>query len=319
MLAMILKILGLLGIIFLVILGVLLLILLLVLFFPITYKAFGRKKEEEITARLKINWLFGLLRVRFAYPKPGNLTVKALCFTLYDSQKEKAKAKNADDSGRKEADTRRKESDTGQAAGDTAHRSGANKNEADDNKARENTARENAAKESVSEENNTKASDAPQKSILEKIADKYNHIKYTISKICGKIKHILENLEFYKSLFEEKQTKELMKYASGKIGKVLRHIRPRKFNADCVVGTGEPDITGYILGFYGMISPALGEHVTLVPDFTRQVYDGEVNAEGRVCIFVVLINCLSLMLDKRLQSLIQKIKKHIEMENENGR
>ena len=85
--AIILKILSILGIILLVLLGILLVAILLILFFPITYKAYGKKEADNISAWVKANWLFGLVRLRFAYPEPGNVTVKALFFTIYDYQK----------------------------------------------------------------------------------------------------------------------------------------------------------------------------------------------------------------------------------------
>ena len=85
MLDMILQILAVLGIILLVLLAVFLTIVLLVLFFPVTYHIYGKKDEEGIQCSAKIKWLFGLLRAKYSYPEWGHLTIKALCFTLYDA------------------------------------------------------------------------------------------------------------------------------------------------------------------------------------------------------------------------------------------
>ena len=85
MLDMILQIFAVLGIILLVLLAVFLTIVLLVLFFPVTYHIYGKKDEEGIQGSAKVKWLFGLLRARYSYPEWGHLTIKALCFTLYDA------------------------------------------------------------------------------------------------------------------------------------------------------------------------------------------------------------------------------------------
>ena len=93
MLDVILTILSILGIILLVLLGIILAVLLIVLFFPISYKAEGWKREDGFLVEAKVNWLFRLIRVRAAFPEPGNVVVKALWFTLFDSKAEK-KEKN---------------------------------------------------------------------------------------------------------------------------------------------------------------------------------------------------------------------------------
>lgn len=85
MLDIILQILPVLGIILLVLLCVIIVFLLLVLFFPVSYKISGKKDAEAFSLSARVNWLFGLLRVRYEYPEPGRLTVRILWFRLYDS------------------------------------------------------------------------------------------------------------------------------------------------------------------------------------------------------------------------------------------
>ena len=80
----ILSVLRIIGLVLLILLGIILFLLLLILFMPIVYRIRG-EKQEEIKAEAKVRWLFGLLRVSFVYPDPGQLQVKVLCFTVYDS------------------------------------------------------------------------------------------------------------------------------------------------------------------------------------------------------------------------------------------
>ena len=89
MLTILFKILSILGIVFLILLGIALVVILLVLFFPISYKAAGKRTAEEFFITARVKWLFGLLRMNCDYPDPGKICVKFLFFTLYDSSVEK--------------------------------------------------------------------------------------------------------------------------------------------------------------------------------------------------------------------------------------
>ena len=86
MLAIILKLLSILGIVLLILLGVGLITLLLILFFPIGYCIDGVKDPQTTRLKIKVRWLFGLLRGGVIYPRPGQLVVKLLWFTLFDSK-----------------------------------------------------------------------------------------------------------------------------------------------------------------------------------------------------------------------------------------
>lgn len=92
MLDIILKILPVLGTILLILILLLLAALLLVLFFPVTYRLRGRKEGMDASPdaawqfSAKLDWLFGLLRVRYFFPEPGILKVKLLCFKLYEAK-----------------------------------------------------------------------------------------------------------------------------------------------------------------------------------------------------------------------------------------
>ena len=89
MLTILFKILSILGIVLLILLGIALVVILLVLFFPISYKAAGKRTVEEFFITARVKWLFGLLRMNCDYPDPGKICVKFLFFTLYDSSIEK--------------------------------------------------------------------------------------------------------------------------------------------------------------------------------------------------------------------------------------
>lgn len=287
MLAVILKILSILGIILLVLLGISLVIILLVLFFPIIYRINAGKNEESVTVNGRANWLFGLFRVSFIYPEPGKLIVKLLWFTLYDSSKSKKDI------------TTTEVPDLKQPTEYTEEEKASPKQEM--------TKKEETDSFTDTSEAETKEEPKPWK---EKLFAKFEKIKYTIRKIYDKIKHILENISFYKELLQDDDTKNLISHAWKRLGKILKSIRPRKLETDIVFGMNSPDVTGYVFGLYGMLSPRLGKDVVITPDFTQQILEGNVYAAGHFTIFTLLIHLLAVLFDKRLWLLKERLDAH---------
>lgn len=300
--AIILKILSVIGIILLVLLGILLLILLLVLFFPISYRLKGHKAEDEMIANAKVDWLFGLLRVRYAYPEPGRVLVKFLWITLFDSKGEEKisdKKSNKTKSGNQKKKGQDYERQTGAITTDTS---------GDGQEGAGSASAAGAESGSYTEE----ASDSVEQElgITEKLSAKYKKIKYTILKIYDKIKWIWEHITFYKELWEEQETQELFKYALQRLSKIWKNIKPKKLEANLLYGASSPDTTGYIYAVYGMICSYFGEKVIVTPDFTRAVLEGNFYITGRITVFVLLWNAIKVAFDKRLKRLVHKVKRY---------
>lgn len=289
MLTILFKILSILGILLLILLGIALVIILLVLFFPVCYKVSGKKTAEEMLFDAKMKWLFGLVRVTYSYPVPGKLLTKVLFFTVYDSsEKEKKSAPGEDTHTAPNKDiTTLLSDDTDMAKTDTA------------------TDTEASADAKTSVEENTPG---PQQETSGKLAGFFEKIRYTIRKICDKIKYILKNISFYRELWNDPDTKGLLQYAGSRIGHILKRLRPRKLEVNARVGTGSPDTTGYLYGIYGMILPKLGKGVCITPDFEQAILEGDFKASGHFTVACVLFHSVRLLMDKRLQQLKHKIK-----------
>ncbi|MCM1111843.1 MAG: hypothetical protein NC399_01170 [Muribaculum sp.] len=359
MLTVIGKILAVLGIVLLVLLGVALLAVLLVLFVPVRYrveasrKAGGTDASEETAgaafrAAAKLDWLFGLVRARFCYPDPGTLQVKALCFTVFDSGKEKTeKESEREKPGKEESEKEesekeesgkekpqkeklKKEKSEKEESGEETFKKGPPKKEQASGEQnlteqepaqREQTERTPSAKArsaSAREESASFWSEEPPPDGREPEEDAdpqngrmnpFEKFLYTIRGICDKIKRIRENLAYYQAVLSDEDTKGLVNHGFVRLGRILKSIRPRKLKADILFGTGSPDTTGYVFALYGMLCAYLGDCVLLVPDFERAVLEGELYAAGRITVFKLVWNGLWVALDKRLWELISKLKK----------
>ena len=309
MLAVLLKIISVLGIILLILLGILLLVLLLILFFPVCYRLDGKRniQAQEMYVRVKADWLFGLVRLRYIFPKPGILKVKLLWFTVFDSAAEE-----------KSEDTARDERKSKNPEVVPPSQVKTEQTEEREPSGQEDTPAAEALEDGISCGG---PEEQEKESLLYRIKcyilEKYEKIRYTFQSIYDKIKHIWQNISYYKELLQEEDTRLLFSCAGKRMGKILKSIRPRKLRADIVFGTGSPDTTGYAYGIYGMISPKLGNKVVVVPDFTQAVLEGEFYAAGYLTLFHILWNGTFLLLDKRLRSFIGKCK--TGWRSENGR
>lgn len=316
MLTILFKILSILGILLLILLGIALVVILLVLFFPVCYKMSGKKNAEEMQFAAKIKWLFGLVRVSYSYPVPGKLLAKVLFFTVYDSSAEKKNsapgedthtAPNKDITEAAQETSRTSEPSDASEPSDTSVTSGQTLLSDDTDMAKTNLTADTTDStdaESSAEENTP----GPQQETSGKLAGFFEKIRYTIRKICDKIKYILKNISFYRELWNDPDTKGLLQHAGKRIGHILKRLRPRKLEVNARVGTGSPDTTGYLYGIYGMILPKLGKGVCITPDFEQAILEGDFKASGHFTIACVLFHSARLLLDKRLQQLKHKIR-----------
>lgn len=342
MLSVVLKILSILGILLLCLLGLAVLLILLVLFFPVCYRVSGRKDSEEMTVNARAWWLFGLLRASYVYPEPGRVLVKVLPFTVYDSGKEddgkgKKSSGGADggereedrpEKGRKEAEEAQEAAGksreqteatgSGQAQGETAEK-GQTPGNGEAGKGREQTETSDSGDPADGGQNQDEAAQPEQKAPQEpseeasedapsSFFEKFRKLKYTIRSIYDKIKNIWENISYYMDLLREEETKLLFSHVMFRLGKILKNIRPRRIRGQVLFGTGSPDTTGYAYGVYGMLSPSLGNRLLVMPDFTRAVLEGDIYLAGHITVFTLLWNVLKVLLDKKTQRFIKKMK-----------
>lgn len=324
MLDSILRILPLLGIIFLVLLCIIIVFLLLVLFSPIRYRLSGKNDAEAFCFSVRANWLLGLLRVRYAYPQPGRLTVKVLWFTLYDSGAERQEEKKTDSKKTNERDKAKTHSETVASAAACNTENSGNIRNAENTVYTENTgnisntgnnnntdcirdSRNDAANEQPKEPSENQTEEDGQDTNW--ISGKIEKIKFTIRSTYDKIKNIWENITYYVTLLQEEESHLLFAHVMKRLVRMLRNIRPRKLRVKILFGTGAPDTTGYAFGIYCMFSTALGSDVVVTPDFERTVLEGELDATGTITSAVLVWHFLRVVLDKKFWKFIDKLKK----------
>lgn len=315
--SVVLKILSILGIILLILLGILLAIVLLVLFMPVVYRASGSAHAGEHGFRFRFRWLFGLVRGEFTYPEGRALRIKALWLTLYDSG---AKRRDARDSGAATESGKEPEPAGKTKAAESPTDSGGNV-EAAESPTDSNGKVETAEFSQSSAENagmagspqNSEERAEPPKPPQEQPEGQEKKPKESVIKesLFTKLSGLKEKLQPYLAIVRDEDNQALVGHALGRLGRILKSIRPRVLRLEALIGTGEPDTTGYVYGAVWAVMPFLGRkcRIAITPDFERQILEGEVFLRGHVMAVVLLYHAVRVILDKRLSQLMDQLKK----------
>jgi len=287
MLHILLLILKIIGIILVVILGILVLLLFIVLFVPVRYKLTGECQGplDSLEGRLKITWLLHLVT---AYVTYQNRTIEwevRLAWKKWNAASGEAPVEEVEEILKKEI-----EPEVEDTAGDIVRDvegpadkpvkeiAGEIKEDAADFKEES----KEIIKEISEEAQASKSLGEKIKAIWDRIKEFFQNIKYTISKICDKIKVLIEK----KDRIIEFLTDEVHKAAFGKIKeeliRLLKYLRPKKFRADVLVGFENPHNTGQLLAGYSMVYPFIGKYAVLTPDFEKKILEGLLLVKGRI-------------------------------------
>ncbi|MCR5458995.1 MAG: DUF2953 domain-containing protein [Acetatifactor sp.] len=303
-----------------ILLGILLFILillLLILFLPICYRVKGKIDAEGKSINAKVSWFFGLIRFRFDYPEPARPILKLAFFTLMGKE-EKESGEKPEASGKKGKPG--KETEESKEALAEVGKS----EEAKDELERSENHQTEASVEVNEPEDDNNESDLQEEKKKSKKPPKVKESKEEKeSEKAGKkekIQKILDDVKFYKALWEEKDTQPFVKDALARVLHVLKNLLPKKIRGRLLFGAASPDVTGYAYGVYCVLKTMYPKRFSLevTPDFERKVLEADVLIKGRFMVITLLIDALRIFFDKRFRTLRQKIdlRKHPEKAQE---
>ncbi|MBQ7776501.1 MAG: hypothetical protein IJ379_11340 [Lachnospiraceae bacterium] len=307
MVAFLLGLLKVIGIVLLILLILVLVIVGVVLFVPIHYQADGQISEEKKEASARVTWLLRAVRVGvdYVYPQSPVISVKILwvdVLKLLEKRKAKA-AKKEQAKLEKEKAKLEKEKQKHQPEAKHPLLEMWEEEQREVQMSEAQQKQEEPAPESIEADLGETDTDTS-----EGLEEKIENIIFKITSVYDKIKNIIANIQYYIAVLQEEDTKALLAYAWDAIVKILKSIRPKVFELQGEFGFDTPDTTGKVYGGYCAVSPLLGEHVQLTPNFEEQILRGRLHLKGKITIFVIVVNVLRVLFDKRLKPLINKLK-----------
>lgn len=315
----------------------------LVLFSPIRYNIFVSRNYEEqegINARAKCLWLFGIIYVRFVYEndKPDLAVrlfgidfskIKELFLRLKSSRdkKENSKEKSKENipvRGNKKEDksVADKQSQEQIKADEKSVAASDNSSEEGDNK--ETGTADTADTKTFESDEVIEQNETADKKVLKgklKISPVkwFKNLWSTLKEFRQKVKNIFKAIKdgtskadnIRKFIFSD-ITKGVICVVKDNVIKLLKHILPRKIDTELIFGTGDPCLTGEILGAAAVIMAATNKRINITPDFERFVLEGYIRAKGRIRIATVLFIAIKVILSDEWKSFYKEFKRFKE-------
>lgn len=277
MISILLTILKILGLLLLVVLGILLVFVFLVLFVPIRYRIVLHRKETEetpMTAKVSVTWLLHMVKAFFSYPEEAYIKIKLFFITVFRSDKPSG------EKGKKEKKQKEKTQKKGRRAEE--HKSD---DQTINKKEQKETDKEAGKIEQKENPGNTGQNRESKKDFFKKLLSILKNIKYTITKICDKIKHIVNNIRYYIDILKSDTFRMAWNKCMPQVFGLMKSILPKKLQGSITIGTEEPASTGQILAAYGILYPLLGNHIEIIPDFEHKIVEGDLFIKGKITLF----------------------------------
>lgn len=314
MLHVLLVILKIIGIVILVLLLLLLFLLITVLVVPIKYQVYASKKTE-IHAKVKVSWLFHFIHFGIFYDKNGlvfRVRFMGILMEKWKSFFELIKKffriprikKKSNKSTRKKINKKIKNINDNDKFLDSNKvdskvlDSPIEKKAPDDTKEKStkkpnySSGKESTSKEETNGINNHIAKKKKKtplsyiKTWLDKIINRLKemikNIKKLINKIILTLKNVKDKLQEIIAFIQDEENKKVFLLCKDEIIIVLKHIKPRKYKINLKFGTGDPALTGQVLGIMGMLIPFYKDNAHIVPDFEDIVFEGDFFMKGRI-------------------------------------
>ena len=289
-----LKVLSIIGIVLACIIGVVLFLVLLCLLCPIVYKIDGKAHEGNYNLKVRIHYLFGLIRAGYDYPEPGNIYARIAWYHLYDSKepeehKKPGKKGEVDD---KEYDSAEEDST------DTA---------AEEIKA------EKAQTEEITSTSTTEDKSSQRKK-EKKILNPIYHIKKAWEnfkyKVIAWIKIRYKDISFYKKLLLHEDTQGLLALVKKKLIKILKQLKPKFGHSNIEYGMDSPDTTAYIYGVYSVVFVKKTKKYVVIPNFEEKMLEGDLHVGGFFNLIGIVVHALPIVLSKKLRELRARLDRH---------
>lgn len=110
----------------------------------------------------------------------------------------------------------------------------------------------------------------------------------TLRKIFTKIRRKAEWLGQIREFWKSENTQGMVCILKNNVLHLLRKIKPRVLRGTIFFGTGDPCMTGQILGVAAILYAVYGKGIQVVPDFEEARLEGELYAKGRLFLITMV-------------------------------
>ncbi len=300
-----LKVLSIIGIVLACIIGVVLLLVLLCLLCPIVYKIDGKAHEGNYNLKVRIHYLFGLIRAGYDYPEPGNIYARIAWYHLYDS-KEPAEQSPINETAFTEVnlDEELKETET---SDEIKTDSIPEERKTEEIKTEEIKTEDSASEPKTEEKRSERKKEKKILNPIYHIKKAWENFKY---KVIAQIKIRYKDISFYKKLLLHEDTQGLLALVKKKLIKILKQLKPKFGHSNIEYGMDSPDTTAYIYGIYSVVFVKKTKKYVVIPNFEEKMLEGDLHVGGFFNLLGIVVHALPIVLSKKLRKLRARLDRH---------
>lgn len=293
------------GILLLVLFALLLLAVLLVLFSAVCYQAEGSYLGNTLKADGKISWLFHILTIRFSFEERVYGDVWIFGIPVWSTDKKGAEKPNETqpemENGPEDFQPEEEVFGIQELGTETGDR---------DREIPELS----GTKQHKAEPEQEEAEPKPEESFLEtwirRLSEKSRSLFQKGKQMAAdgkrRFKRAMAQKEKLVSWIEDEANQESVKLVVRQLGKIIRHLLPRKGHGTVTFGFGEdPYLTGKVLTAIAPFYPLYGEYLEVYPDFERQIFEAEGTGNGHIRIGVIIGYAIRLLFDSNIRKNIR--------------
>ncbi len=295
-----------LGILVLVLFALLLLAALLVLFSAVCYQAEGSYLGNTLKANGRISWLFHILTIRFSFEERVYGNVRIFGIPVWSTDKKGAEKPNETqpemENGPEDFQSEEEEilsiQELGTGTGDR------------DRGMPELSGPQQHKAEPEQEEAEPKPEESFLETWIRRLSEKSRSLFQKGKQMAAdgkrRFRRAMAQKEKLVSWIEDEANQESVKLAVRQLGKIIRHLLPRKGHGRVTFGFGEdPYLTGKVLTAIAPFYPLYGEYLELYPDFERRIFEAEGTGNGHIRIGVIIGYAIRLLFDSNIRKNIR--------------
>lgn len=303
MLHILLMILKIIGIIIAVILGLVLLVVLVLIFAPLHYKMDAKCDGtlDSLDVDVRFSWLYHLISGFMVYRENSTVWNLRIAWKQVNQREDmpEEKKEKEEDMPTQKSSTEKEEEEQPDAVRTTETQEINSKRVIDPKK--EDTSKSKA-------ETKKKEKKKKRVSLSERIKNLSHKIKFTILKICDKIKMIGEKKEKIMTFIEDEIHRNAFTKLRTEFLRLIRFLKPKCIKGRIHFGLEDPYDTGRVLAGLSVVYPFYGKNLVIEPDFEAKVLEGELHIKGKIRGMHAIIVCFNLLINQEIRTTYKHIR-----------
>lgn len=151
--------------------------------------------------------------------------------------------------------------------------------------------------------------------IISKCKEKWYNIKGFFTNFRKKYDRFVKYAKHYYKLANLPCVKPTLRRIKKCAVRLWKRVKPKKIRINLRIGTGDPQGTGKIFGYYCMVLPFFKKNISFTPDWENEVYEGDALIKGRANAADLIAFAVGLLISKNVRRVFRIIIREVTRKN----